>query len=317
MIRLFKQYISLHKVIFILGEGVLIFLATLLATYFFLGRGVGFLDTLTMVWPKLFLVTITTQLSLYFNDLYEIKATDNVLDLASRLIQAIGITSIVLAVIYFLWPELVIGQWIFFASLVILLFFISSWRLLYSIVIRKRMFAEKVILLGTGDLSRNLLEELSFRRDIGYNVVLALSQENHDSNRSKLPMDIPVRQGFDNLCELAQKEGVSGIIVALDQKRGVMPYRELLNCKVQGINIIDGESFYEKISEKILVEKINPSWLIFSDGFKKSKIARFVKRISDFIFSSILLLALSPFLILFAIIIKLESKGPRSFHRRG
>ena len=63
---------------------------------------------------------------------------------------------------------------------------------------------------------------------------------------------------------------MGSIIVALDEKRNIFPYRELLDCKLRGINIIDGESFYEKLSGKILVEKINPSWLIFSDGFTRS-----------------------------------------------
>ena len=92
-----------------------------------------------------------------------------------------------------------------------------------------------------------------------------------------------------------------------------MPYGELLSCKVQGINIINGESFYERITEKILVEKINPSWLIFSDGFKKSKTARFIKRFSGLISSLILLILLLPFLILVTLIIKMESPGPALF----
>ncbi len=311
MIKLFNQYISFHKLIFIIGEGLLILLAALLATYFTLGRGVGLVLTFEMVWPKLLLVTVITQLSLYFNDLYEIKVTDSALDLTSRLVQAIGITSISLALVYFIWPEMLIGQWIFFISLVFLLMFISSWRLLYSIVIRKRLFTEKAILLGAGELSHDLLEELKSRRDIGYNIVLALCAKDNDN--PELTGDIPVKKGFENLCELAELEGVSSIIVSLDQKRGVMPYKELLNCKVKGINIIDGESFYEKISEKILVEKINPSWLIFSEGFKKSKFTRLIKRLSDFILSAILLILLLPFLIIFAVIIKLESPGPALF----
>jgi sugar transferase (PEP-CTERM system associated) len=311
MIKLFNQYISFHKLVFILGEGALIFLAALLATYFSLGRGVGFIGTLEIVWPKLLLVTIITQLSLYFNDLYEIKATDNKIDLAARLIQAIGITSITLAIIYFIWPDMVIGQWIFFISLIFLLLFLLSWRFLYYIVVKKRLFTERTILLGTGELAWNLLEELKFRRDIGYNIVIAICQGNQDT--CELPIKIPVKQGFEELCELVAKENASTVIVALDQKRGIMPYRELLNCKVQGVKIIDGESFYEKIAEKLLVEKINPSWLIFSEGFQKSKVTRFIKRLSDFILSIFLLVLLLPFLALVAIIIKSESKGPALF----
>lgn len=312
MIKLFNQYISFHKLVFIFGEGVLIFLAALLATYITLGRGVGLIGTLEIVWPKLLLVTIITALSLYFNDLYEIRATDNKIDLAARLIQAVGITSITLAIIYFIWPDMVIGQWIFFISLFFLLLFLLSWRFLYSIVVKKRLFTERTILLGTGELACDLLNELKIRRDIGYNIVIALYQDNHQ-NTCELPINIPVKKGFNEIFEQAEKENATTIIVALDQKRGIMPYRELLNCKVRGIKIIDGESFYEKIAEKLLVEKINPSWLIFSEGFQKSKITRFIKRLSDFIFSIILLVLLLPFLLLVTFIIKLESKGPALF----
>ncbi len=312
MIRLFRQYVSPRKIIFIIGEGVLIFLAVTLATFFSLGRGIGLLDMLELIWPKVLLITITTQLSLYFNDLYEFKATDSVIDLASRLIQAIGVTSIVLAIIYFLWPALVIGRWIFFISLVLLLLFLVSWRFLYSLVIRRQLFAEKVIVLGTGALARDMLRELRNRRDISYDIRYTLDCNNGEKDFQEFE-GIPIRSGFDNLCDLAEAEEVSSIIVALDQKRGVMPYKELLNCKVRGINIIDGESFYERVAGKLLVEKISPSWFIFSDGFVKSRISRITKRSIGLLFSAILLILSSPLILMVAVAIKLESPGPVLF----
>jgi len=101
--------------------------------------------------------------------------------------------------------------------------------------------------------------------------------------------------------------------VALDEKRGVMPYTELLNCKVRGISIIDGESFYERITGKLLVEKINPSWLIFSDGFVKTPVSKFIKRVVGFVLSALMFLCLSPLLILVSIVIRLDSRGPILF----
>lgn len=312
MIRLFKQYISPRKLIFIIGEGALIFLAVLFATYFFLGRGIGIFYTLEITWPKIFLITLITQLSLYFNDLYELKPTDYSVNLASKLIQATGTTSITLAIVYFIWPELVIGQWIFFISLIILILFLVSWRILYSIIVKKRLFTEKVILLGAGELARDLIKELKNRGDIGYDIKLAMVKEPGDAPSESLE-GIPVKAGFENLGDIAEKEEISTIIVALDQRRGVMPYKELLNCKVKGINILDGESFFERIAGKILVEKINPSWLIFSDGFEKSNISRFIKRLIGFTASSVILILLLPFLILVALIVKLDSPGPALF----
>jgi sugar transferase (PEP-CTERM system associated) len=156
------------------------------------------------------------------------------------------------------------------------------------------------------------VEEIKGRGDISYDIRLLIGQENGDYSRREL-QGIPIRYGFEDLFDLAEIEQASSIIVALDQKRGVMPYKELLNCKVKGIAIIDGESFYERITGKVLVEKINPSWLIFSDGFVKSPAAKFIKRLVGFVLSLVMLVLLSPLLAIVAIAIKLDSKGPMLF----
>jgi sugar transferase (PEP-CTERM system associated) len=241
-----------------------------------------------------------------------VQPIGNVLELAIRLIQSIGITSIVLAIIYFLWAEVMIGRWIFFVSILFVIFFLVSWRFLYAYAVRKKLFIEKTLIVGDGELAGDLLKEIRSRRDISYNVRLVIGQENGNYLQD-LFEGVPTRYGFDKLCDLAEAEQVSSIIVALDQKRGIMPYKELLNCKVRGFSIIDGESVYERITGKLLVEKINPSWLIFSDGFVKSPIAKLTKRLVGFVLSSIMLILLSPLILAVSIVIKLESKGPVLF----
>ncbi|MBW2617104.1 MAG: TIGR03013 family PEP-CTERM/XrtA system glycosyltransferase, partial [Deltaproteobacteria bacterium] len=253
-----------------------------------------------------------TQFSLYFSDLYEFNAFDTAIDLASRLLQSIGITSIILAVIYFIWPDMNIGRWIFFASLILLLFFLVSWRFLYSIIIRRKFFTEKALVIGSGELTRDIMNEMAGRKDLGYDVCAVIANDKGQINKDQFK-GMSIQYGFDNICDFAEAEDVSSVIVALDEKRGILPYKELLNCKMKGINIIDGESFYERITQKLLVEKINPSWLIFSDGFVKSKITRVTKRLVGLILSAIMLIMLSPLMILTAVAIKLNSRGPVFF----
>jgi sugar transferase (PEP-CTERM system associated) len=312
MIRLFRQYFSIRKAIFILGEGALIFCAVTLASFFLIGRDIGVVELIQFEWMKILLIAAVAQVSLYFNDLYEVQPVGNMLELGTRLIQSIGMTSIVLGILYFLWPEAMIGQWIFFISLLIVILFLVSWRFLYAYAVWKKLFTEKTLIVGAGDLAGDLLKEIRTRRDISYDVKLVIGQENQHYSPN-LFEGVPTRYGFDKLCDLAEAEQVSSIIVALDQKRGIMPYRELLNCKVRGFSIIDGESFYERITGKLLVEKINPSWLIFSDGFVKSPTAKLIKRLAGFVLSSIMLVLLSPLILAVSMVIKLESKGPVLF----
>jgi len=312
MIRLFHQYFSLTSFAFVLGEGLLIYWAVFWAAYFIFSMDLELLSIQPMVWLKILLITIITQLSLYFNDLYEKKSIDNYIDLFTRLIQSIGITSIVLAIIYFLFPSTMIGRWIFFISIIFLLLLLVSWRLLYSLVMRRKFFAEKTIILGFGELARDILHEADSRRDLSYDIDSVIAPEGNNDTQDQFK-GISVHYGFDNICDLVEAENAKNVIVALDEKRGLLPYEELLKCKVRGINIIDGEGFYERITGKLLVERINPSWLIFSDGFVKSKTTRLVKRVVGFTGAFLGLIILLPFIALVALAIKLETRGPIFF----
>jgi len=312
MIQLFRQHFSTRKIIFVVGEGILIFLAVSLASFLLLGEDIGISGMLEMIWPKVLLISVMAQLSLYFNDLYEFKTTDSTVDLASRLVQSIGILSIALAITYFLLPEMIIGKWIFFGSLVFLLLFLVAWRLLYSLLIKKKFLAERAIMVGSGDLAKDILSAMNGNRDLSYDISSVISHDKGPVNNDALK-GVSVKYGFDHICDLADAESVKSLIVALDEKRGIFPYKELLNCKVRGINIIDGESFYERITGKLLVEKINPTWLILSDGFVKSKMARAIKRLIGLVLSTVMLVLLSPLMFLVAVAVKLDSPGPILF----
>ena len=312
MTHVFRQHFSIRKAFFILGEGVLIYCAVFMAAFFFLKERTGMTDLIEIVSVKTLLVAVITQVSLYFKDLYEFKASDNIVDLATRLIQAIGITCIALSAIYFIWPGAIIGRWIFFFSIILLLLFLVSWRLLYALVIKNRLFTDNIIIVGSGMLASDIIKEIKDRRDISYDVKLIFDDEKRRNSSIRLE-DFQVQYGFNGLCEKAADESVSDIIVALDERRGHFPHKELLNCKMRGISIVDGESFYEKITGKILVERINPSWLIFSDGFVKSRISRRIKRSAGLFLSSLMLIISFPFLFLVAVAIKLESRGPVLF----
>ncbi len=312
MFKFFKQYLSIRKIIFVTGEGVLIFLAVTLASYFLFGRDWGMMYMLEMIWPKVLLVAVVTQICMYHNDLYEINAIHNSVDLAYKLVQSIGVTSIVLAILYFLLPGMIIAKWVFFANLAFLLVFLVCWRLIYSYVLKKKLFTEKSFLVGSGKLAKNILEEIEWQKDLSYNVKGVFTHKDQAAAGIK-STGINIHHGFHNICELAESYNITNVIVALDEKRGILPYKQLLACKVKGINIIDGESFYERITGKLLIENINPSWLIFSEGFVKSKTARFFKRLIGLIFASLILIVLLPFLLLAALAIKLDSRGPVLF----
>lgn len=308
MTRFFRQYISIRQIFFVIGEGILIFLAVSLASFLLFGRDEGYVSMMEAIWLKVLVISAVTQLSLYFNDLYEFKPSENKIDVASRLVQAIGVTSIILAILYFVWPWLVIGRWLFFASLLVLIAFLVSWRLLYSVVIRRKLFTEKALMVGDGELCNDILREVAATRNLSYDIKAIVGSGNRFS-AGAVDERPHIKGNFDNICDLAEEEKLDSIIVAFDEKRGVFPFKQLLECKVRGMNVIDGESFYERITGKLLVERINPSWLIFSDGFRKSRLVKLNKRIVDLVASAVLLVIFSPIILVTALAIKLDAPG--------
>jgi sugar transferase (PEP-CTERM system associated) len=115
----------------------------------------------------------------------------------------------------------------------------------------------------------------------------------------------------DSLIETARRMDVAEIVVALPERRGgSMPLRQLLDCKLYGINVVDISSYFERTLTQINIDHVNPGWLIFGDGFNQGLIRSLVKRAFDLIFSALLLLLSLPLMLAAALWIKLDSPGP-------
>lgn len=115
---------------------------------------------------------------------------------------------------------------------------------------------------------------------------------------------------YSQIFHICQKGEVDRIIVALDERRGKFPLEQLLFCRLKGIPVDDGVAFTEQLAGKLSVENLHPSFLIFSDGFKRSAIFKKVKRVFDILASILTLIILSPIGILVALAIKMDSPGP-------
>ena len=117
------------------------------------------------------------------------------------------------------------------------------------------------------------------------------------------------------LAEIVKRERVERVVVAMREGRGKMPVVDLLDLKMKGISIEEATTLYEKITGRIAVENLRPSWLIFSDGFKKSKVSHFYKRLFAIILSIIGLILFFPVMIILTILVKFDSKGPVLFRQ--
>ncbi len=315
MLRVFKQYYPIRNVFFIIGEGLFTFASVLIASWIVLGYNSFIIDE--WLWLKALLVAFFCFVCLYYNDLYDLRVTDSLQELAIRLFQALGGAAIFLAILYILFPQLIIGRGIFLISTALTILFIFSWRIVYTIVLNRGLFNQKIVIIGSGQLAKNIIDEIQNKKDCGYSIGVVVLE---DSKKAVFKKDVKFEvnetisnKDYNGLCEIGKSLQIDKIVVAIEEKRGKFPVDELLRCRVDGIEVMEGVSFYEMLTGKLIVEQINPGWLIFSQGFRKSWGRRFFKRTWDIILSLIMLVLLLPLIILTALLIKLDSKGPVIF----
>ncbi len=309
MLKFFHTYYPIRNLLFFLGEGLLIFGA--LWTGFTLRyHGLYLADDTVRhsMWVRVLVVTLVVQLSLYYHDLYTVSKPQRLLDLCLRLVQATGAACIVLAGIYFVYPPVILEQGVFFLALFILLMLLVSWRFGYQYMCLKGIGSEKVFLIGSGRLAGLIGSEIAENLDSGYKVEAVLDRDADKDLAERLRVEF--YDNYDSMCELALERKVSKIIVALDEKRGKFPAEALLRCRMAGIPVFDGVTFYEALSGKILVEGTLPSWLIYSDGFRRHRVTQWAKRVLDILCAGMGLVLSAPLMVLIALAVKGDSKGP-------
>ncbi len=288
------------------GEGLLIFLS-LNAVYAYYRGSELFVSTLLMCGFRAFVVTATFQLSLYFFDLYDLGESLSPTDVAARILQAFGVGCMALGFLYYFFPLSVIPTNVFWPGFIAVCVSVFLWRYLYNHVLNRKLFAQTVIILGTGKMACDIANQIEQSRDAAYKIVHFVGEEN---SAFPLPPGIPVSTQVEQLPELCQEYNVERVVMAMDDRRGKTPIQQLMDCKFLGFPVEYGINFYEKLAGKILVEKVNPDWFIFSDGFKKGRLQTFIKQLIDFFLAIVGLIVTLPITIVSAIIIRLESPGP-------
>ncbi len=257
---------------------------------------------------KAILIALIFQLFLYLKEVYDFSKIRAANEFVLRLGEALLMASGLLWILYYMFPQIEVGRGVFAINLILTSAFLVSWHTLLRFYVGSRTPHSKMLVLGTGRLARTLVQEVLNRPELGFQVqgfvdddpaLLGVSIVN--PKVIGLPADLP---------NIVSERKVDRIVVELQDRRGRLPSDELLRFKTKGIGIEDATSFYERVTGKIAIENLKPSWLIFNTGFCVSKRQLVQKQIAEFIMSLVLLAVLSPVILLAMILIKLDSRGP-------
>jgi sugar transferase (PEP-CTERM system associated) len=315
--KLFLGRLTLRTATLVLIEHELIVLAVTLAAVLRFDAGSVAIELTngSLLW-RASLIAGVLQVALHYCDLYDLRTLSDRRDLVVGLIQALGGASLVLAVLYYWIPQLIIGRGVFVIASAFVVVLVAGWRLAFEWFALKVGPAERLLIVGTGGAAVALAKELFDRRqELGVELVGFVDAD------PKLVGTSLINPGvvgtIDEIPAIVRQRRVDRVVVSLADARGKLPMDGLLSMKLNdGVQFDHLASVYEEYTGKIAVENLRPSWLIFSEGFRKSVILALTKRGLDIVAAAVGLAILAPVMVLVAIAIRLTSPGPAVYSQR-
>jgi sugar transferase (PEP-CTERM system associated) len=239
-------------------------------------------------------------------DLYDSSYSAAKLEQTFRMLFALGLVALVLASVTYFSPGFLPGKNSAVFGLVILAVAMFCWRSAYGWLVCQPFLSERVYVVGTGDRAQRLLNGLR-REGLGIEVVGWTGNIEGELTREAVA---------NHLVGLARDKRLHRVIVAMPDRRGTLPVEELLALRLAGVKVEEATSWLEKITGRIEVEQLYPSWLIFAEGFRFSILNRGLRRLLNVIaalFGLVLSLPLLPFI---ALAVKLGSGGPALYRQK-
>jgi sugar transferase (PEP-CTERM system associated) len=264
---------------------------------------------------KALLATAVCQLCFYYAGLYDLRALSDRQELFVRLVQAIGSASLVLATLYFWFPSLVLGRGVFMIAAFLVMVLIIGWRIAFEWLGRRLGPSERLLIVGSSGAALELARELHERRlEFGVEIVGFVDAD--PSLVGQTLLNPGIIGTVDDIPGVVSRLAVDRVVVSLAEARGRLPMHTLLEMKLAGVQFDHLASVYEEYTGKIAVENLRPSWLIFSQGFKKSRLLAASKRAGDILIAAAGLVLCLPVMAIIAAVIRLTSEGPALYHQR-
>jgi sugar transferase (PEP-CTERM system associated) len=312
MIRLFKHYIP-HAVL-LLGLFDLVLLVIAGETAWLLRASQIDMDPgpIGDRWMELGGFGLVVWVAMISVGVYGADALRSMRYACARVLVAVSLGIIALSFVDFMLPGSTFWRsTLFFAmALAIGLLFVN--RLVIGTVIGTSAFRRRVMVIGAGQRAQRL-RDLANRPESGFAVVSFIAM----SEAERVVEEAIPRAAIHDLGRFVDNLGISEVVMALQERRNALPLKDLLRIKTMGVHVNEFSSFMERETGRVDLDTLNPSWLIFSDGFSSGRmISSAAKRLFDIAASSILLALTFPIILIFALLVKLDSKGPAFFRQK-
>lgn len=258
---------------------------------------------------KAALGTIFCLAAFYLFDLYDFIVMHNRRELVLRLLQALGLAWIALALLFYAYPGLMIGRGVSLIALPLAIALMVGWRVSIHWFFGHPGFGERILIVGSDNLAVEVAGEVLQQPDAGYRIV-GFVGTNPDAVGKSL-INPRVIGTTDQLDEIVRRQGIDRIVIAMGERRGRLPTAELLKLSLSGdVSIEEGATFYERVTGRVSLNMLCPSWLIFTGRGRQAKLAAIARSGVHRLVALIGLLLSLPLGALMAILIKVDSRGP-------
>lgn len=311
--KLFNNHLKISFLLLAVAEGIIFFSSVLISTAIrfntldiFSGEveaSVGDLPFKAMVFAIIHLLGMTA-LGQYQREQY--RGKNSFKEMFARVVVSMLFVSVALLLIYYILPSTSLGRGVTVLAFLISLASIITLRQLYFHMVDGNVFVTNVLIFGTGERAASLLNLTNDQLKMpSFKIRGFISTPSH---AHAVPDDMIIDLDVSSLLELSRKLNIDEIILAMDDRRKGYPTEHLIDCKMAGIRILDPVTFLEREQGKVNLKLMNPSWMIYSDGFTGSQLKAFLTRMFDIVASLTMLIIVSPILLVTAFLIALEGK---------
>lgn len=290
--------------------GIIEALILFTSTYFgaharFLGDWGVIHESIGPILPRALAFTTIMLLAMSASGLYHPQLRDRMSGVGLRLLISVAVGAVALAVLYYVFPELYLGRGALGLSFLFAIPLLATVRWTFMRTQQGNLFKRNVLVLGAGPGAVNFLR---LRRRSDRRAFRIVGFVPVPGEPQSIAAGLCVHPA-EALCTYARDQGIHEIVVAVSERRGGLPLQDLLECKMNGIAVVDVVTFFERETGRLMLDLLSPGWLVFSGGFSATAWRRLSERVFDVLASMLLLVLSSPLMLLAAAALLVESRG--------
>lgn len=311
MVRILNVYYPTRTLVLAFGEVLIIYLCFLLAVAYFKLDPSLFL-TYEHGFYKIDIVCAVLMVCLYYHDLYDSLVVSNPREVVTRLIGTLGAACVIMGGVYYAFPAVRLDLSLLGLGILLSGVLLGAWRKAFLVLNSSDRWAERAVILGSGSLAAYVSSEIEKRPAWAFRLVGFVA----DPLATSVEMNgVPWLGKIQDLPALVKEKGIRRVILGMNERRGQMPVEMLLQLQAGGTIIQDGSDVYEALTGKVALDSLRLSWLLLSPRFQASQLMLAYKRVTSLVLATLGLILTFPLMILIAVAIVLDSRGPVLFRQ--